>query len=130
MVCHNNTVFSTHRPKMHGPKMLGMYRVRLDQAGRKVSRRHARQEKATKMAPRPVDALRPAVHCMTQRYNMRMRMGRGFSVAELKAAGVAPAYAKTIGICVDTRRKNRSEESLNRNVERIKAYVAKITVKK
>ncbi|KAJ1932627.1 60S ribosomal protein L13, partial [Linderina pennispora] len=37
-------------------------------------------------------------------------------------------YAATVGIAVDYRRRNRSEESLSANVERLKAYVAKLVV--
>ncbi|KAJ1958286.1 60S ribosomal protein L13, partial [Dipsacomyces acuminosporus] len=37
-------------------------------------------------------------------------------------------YAATIGIAVDYRRRNRSEESLALNVQRLKAYLAKLVV--
>ena len=37
-------------------------------------------------------------------------------------------YAPTIGIAVDHRRKNRSEESLQENAKRLKAYKAKLIV--
>ncbi len=124
-MCHNNHVFDTHRPKQHG-----RFRLRLDQATRKVTRRNARKEKALKMAPRPAESLRPSVHCTTVRYNQRLREGRGFSIAELKKAGISPAYAQTIGISVDLRRKNRSEESVVRNVARLQDYMAKVVVKK
>ena len=53
---------------------------------------------------------------------MRIRAGRGFSLQELKTAGVNKKQALSIGIPVDHRRRNRSEESLERNVERLKAY--------
>ena len=53
---------------------------------------------------------------------MRIRSGRGFTLEELKAAGVQKKQALTIGIPVDHRRRNRSEESLERNVQRLKAY--------
>ena len=43
-----------------------------------------RQEKAAKVAPKPVDKLRPVVRCPTVKYNRRVRAGRGFSLAELK----------------------------------------------
>jgi len=47
---------------------------------------------------------------------------------ELKAAGIATKYAKTIGIAVDHRRKNRSTESLQSNVQRLKEYKSKLIV--
>ena len=53
------------------------------------------------------------VHSQTQRYNTKIRAGRGFTLAELKAAKIPVKYAPTIGICVDHRRKNRSQEGLD-----------------
>ncbi|EEB06565.1 60S ribosomal protein L13 [Schizosaccharomyces japonicus yFS275] len=99
-----------------------------NQPGRKLRRRRARQEKAARVAPRPVEALRPAVKPPTVRYNMKIRAGRGFTLEELKAAGIPRRYAPTVGIPVDHRRRNRSEESLQRNVERLKAYMAHLIV--
>ncbi|KAF2224656.1 ribosomal protein L13e [Elsinoe ampelina] len=101
-------------------------RVHFDQAGKKKSRRNARQAKAAKVAPRPVDKLRPVVRCPTIKYNRRVRAGRGFTFAELKAAGIPRKLAATIGISVDPRRQNISEESLAANVERLKAYKSKL----
>merc|ERR1711916_323380 len=56
---------------------------------------------AGQIAPRPMDKLRPAVHCQTVRYAGRIRSGRGFSLVELKAAGLNKSYARSIGISVD-----------------------------
>ncbi|PSK43992.1 60S ribosomal protein L13 [Elsinoe australis] len=101
-------------------------RVHFDQAGKKKSRRNARQAKAAKVAPRPVDKLRPVVRCPTLKYNRRVRAGRGFTFAELKAAGIPRKLASTIGISVDPRRQNISEESLAANVERLKSFKSKL----
>jgi len=103
-------------------------RVHFDQAGKKKTRRTARVEKAAKVAPRPVDKLRPAVRCPTIKYNRRVRPGRGFSLAELKAAGIPRKYAPTIGISVDPRRQNLSEGTLTANVERLQEYMKRIIV--
>ena len=54
------------------------------QPGKKASRRIARRAKAARVAPRPVDLLRPIVRCPTIKYNRKLRSGRGFSLAELK----------------------------------------------
>ncbi|KAF2687345.1 60S ribosomal protein L13, partial [Lentithecium fluviatile CBS 122367] len=97
-------------------------RVHFDQPGKKKSRRNARVAKAAKVAPRPVDKLRPVVRCPTVKYNRRVRPGRGFSLVELKAAGIPRKFARTIGISVDPRRKNISEEGLKANVERLQEY--------
>eukprot|EP00968_Pinguiococcus_pyrenoidosus_P017921 scaffold1809_cov228-Pinguiococcus_pyrenoidosus.AAC.22 len=87
-----------------------------------------RVAKAAAMAPRPTQLLRPAVHCPTQRYSAKVRLGRGFTLEELKAAGISPKMARTIGISVDKRRVNKSEESLNANVERLQAYKEKLVL--
>lgn len=80
-----------------------------------------------------------------------MRAGRGFSLAELKVrraslssrissvndfsrdaciqeAGIPRKFAPTIGISVDPRRANLSTESLAANVERLKAYRARLII--
>lgn len=58
--------------------------TRSSQAGKKHSRRVARQTKAAAIAPRPVDRLRPIVRCPSIKYNRKVRAGRGFTLAELK----------------------------------------------
>ena len=86
-------------------------------------------DKAKKVFPRPsAGALRPIVTGQTIKYNLRRRSGRGFSLAELKEAGVPAKLAPTIGIAVDHRRRNRSQEGLQANVARIKAYKAALVV--
>jgi len=72
--------------------------------------------------------LRPAVRAQTVRYNRKVREGRGFTFAELKAAGVGRKEARGVGIIVDHRRRNLSEEGLKVNVERLKAYKEKLIV--
>ncbi|CAG8504343.1 2212_t:CDS:2 [Scutellospora calospora] len=99
-----------------------------DQPGRKKRRRINRIQKATRIAPRPIELLRPAVRCPTLKYNTKLRAGRGFTLDELKAAGIRRKEALTIGIPVDHRRKNRSEESLQLNVERLKNYMSKLII--
>ncbi len=47
------------------------------------------------------------------------REGRGFSVAEVQAAGLNPGEAQILGIPVDLRRKSTHEE----NVEILKEYI-------
>lgn len=59
-------------------------------------------------------------------------MGRSFArnhetnSTTSQAAGIPRKYAPTIGISVDGRRQNLSEESLAANVERLKAYEARL----
>lgn len=104
-------------------------RTWFDQPARKLRRRKTRAAKGARAAPRPVDgALRPVVRCQTAKYNTRSRLGRGFTLAELKEAGIAARLAPTIGIAVDKRRRNCSVEGLQANVQRLKEYKAKLIV--
>lgn len=121
---HNNAI-----PNVHYRKWWQRYvRTWFNQAGRKKSRRVARQQKAAKVFPRPVALLRPVVHPPTQRYNYKLREGRGFTLSELKAAGIPKKKALTIGIAMDHRRKNWCEESLKLNADRLKEYMGKLMV--
>lgn len=89
----------------------------------------ARAEKAKATFPRPAaGALRPIVRGQTVKYNLKLRAGRGFTLEELKEAGIAAKLAPTIGIAVDHRRRNRSLESLQMNVNRLKAFKANLVV--
>ncbi|KAL1774774.1 60S ribosomal protein L13 [Sigmodon hispidus] len=69
----------------------------------KIRRRKARQAKAHhRIAPRPAAGpIRPIVRCPTK-------------------------VARTIGISVDPRRRNKSTESLEANVQRLKEYCSKL----
>lgn len=60
---------------------------------------------------------------------MRPRLGRGFTPMELTKAGVGHyRYARTIGIAVDMRRKNKSHEGMSRNVRRLKEYMGNLVL--
>ncbi|ERN09489.1 hypothetical protein AMTRI_Chr09g12990 [Amborella trichopoda] len=125
MVKHNNVVPNGHFKK-HWQNYVKTW---FNQPARKQRRRIARQKKAVKIFPRPTAGpLRPIVHGQTLKYNMKLRAGRGFSLEELKAAGIPKKLAPTIGIAVDHRRKNRSLEGLQTNVQRLKTYKAKLVV--
>jgi ribosomal protein L13E len=103
-------------------------RTWFDQPGRKVRRRQARAVKATTLGARPLQKLRPAVRAPTVRYNRKVREGRGFTLGELKAAGIPRKEAPGLGIVVDHRRRNLSEEGMAVNVERLKAYKTRLIV--
>jgi large subunit ribosomal protein L13e len=126
MVRHNNEV-----PNQHFHKTCWQDHVKtwFDQAARKKRRRLTRQKKAAAIAPRPTSGLlRPAVHPPTIKYNYKLRQGRGFTFAELKAAGINRKEARTIGIAVDHRRRNRTNESLQLNKARLDLYKSKLIV--
>jgi large subunit ribosomal protein L13e len=126
----NNAVPHTHGRKHWHPcsSQAGNIKTWLDQPKRKERRRRLRIQKAKKAFPRPLRSFRPQVACPTVRYNAKKRLGRGFSVSELKAVNIKPKYARTIGIRVDFRRKNLSEEGLSANVQRLKQYVSKLVL--
>merc|ERR1712083_1078828 len=62
------------------------------------------------------------------RNNNRVRFGKGFSIDELKEVGLNKDYARTIGISVDDRRENKSEEGKALNVRRLVEYKRRLTV--
>uniref|UniRef100_A0A061RM48 60S ribosomal protein L13 n=2 Tax=Tetraselmis sp. GSL018 TaxID=582737 RepID=A0A061RM48_9CHLO len=122
---HNNVIPNGHFKK----KWQNYVKTWFNQPARKIRRRNARAEKARKVFPRPVDGpLRPAVRCQTVRYNMKQRLGRGFSLEELKEAGISKKVAPTIGIAVDHRRRNKSLEAMQENVNRLKAYKSNLVI--
>jgi len=121
---HNNVLHANHFRKDWQRRV----RTWFDQPGRKLRRRNARKAKAATLGVRPLAPLRPAVRAQTVRYNRKVREGRGFTFAELKAAGIGRKEARGVGIIVDHRRRNLSEEGLKVNVERLKAYKEKLIV--
>lgn len=125
MVKHNNV-----RPNIHMHKdYVRWIKTHFDQPMKKKKRAARRRKKMCRKAPRPLRKLRPIVQCCSIRYNMRPRLGRGFTRQELRRAGVGhPKYARTIGISVDLRRKNRSMEHMMRNVRRLKEYLGNLVL--
>merc|ERR1711988_805306 len=109
----------------NGPRLV---KCHFNQPGKKRARYVKRQEKAAKLAPMPTaGSLRPVVRCQTNKYNLRQRAGRGFTLQELKA-GYSPKQAQAVGIAVDHRRTNKSLESLQANVQRLEQYKAKLVI--
>lgn len=127
MVRHNNQIVSirTYRKTCWQKHVKTWF----NQPARKDRRRKARAAKAAAIFPRPTAGpLRPVVTGQTVKYNLRRRAGRGFTLAELKEAGIPAKAAPGIGIAVDHRRRNRSLEGLQDNVARLKAYKAALVV--
>lgn len=119
-----------------------MVKCWFNQPARKHRRSVKRLKKARSVAPRPAKGpLRPVVRCPTFRYHTKVRAGRGFTLDEIKKAGMciqsveifynfcpglSAAFARSIGVSVDHRRRNKSVESLQRNVQRLKEYKSKL----
>ena len=81
MVRHNNVVPYQHFHK----KWARRVKTWLQQPIQKKIRRDNRKKKAAAISPRPASGpLRPLVHCPTQKYNTKIRLGRGFTLEELK----------------------------------------------
>jgi len=121
---HNNALPNNHFRKDWQRRVKTWF----DQPGRKLRRRTARKAKAALLGVRPLAHLRPAVRGQTQRYNSKLREGRGFTLAELKDAGVSRKAARGVGIVVDHRRRNLSEEGKKLNVDRLKLYKSRLIV--
>ena len=120
---HNNLIPNQHFHKAWQNHVKTWF----NQPAKKKSRRVARAAKAAAIFPRPVQGpLRPVVHCPTIKYNTKLRLGRGFTLEELRGAGITKKYAQTIGISVDHRRKNKSEGPLADNINRLKQYKAQL----
>ena len=102
-------------------------RTWFNQPGRKNRRRVLRSKKAKLIAPNPTHKLRPVVRGQTNKYNTKIKLGRGFTVKELKEAGISGlSYARSLGIAVDLRRKDTSKETLDLNAGRIKEYISRM----
>lgn len=148
---HNNPI-----PDTHGKKdQVKLIKVNFNQPAKAAKRRLHRIQKAKKLFPRPLNNLRPAVQCESIKHNARARLGRGFSLEELRvrdafthtttalhttptqrafsncSAGSRHSQTRgppTIGITVDFRRRNHNEESFRTNVRRLKLYKSKLVL--
>merc|ERR1711904_142058 len=113
----------------HAPTRPTMKHNNQIHSARKKSRRDARHKKAAAIAPRPVaGCVRPLVHPPTVKYNSKTRIGRGFSVAEIKGAKLSKLEAKSLGISVDYPRRNKSVEGKQLNEQRLREYRANLVV--
>ena len=123
MVRHNNMLHNVHL-KFHWADKVKTW---FNQPGRKSRRRRLRLKKATLSAPNPTHKLRPIVRGQTNKYNTKIKLGRGFTEKELKEAGIRGlSYARSLGIAIDLRRKDTSKETLDLNAGRIKEYISRM----
>ncbi|KRH94129.1 60S Ribosomal protein L13 [Pseudoloma neurophilia] len=122
---HNNALTSNHFNK-NSMK----YKMWFNQPAQKQKRKIIRDKKAKAQFPMPLQKLAPVIRQPTQRHNHKLRLGRGFTEEEIKGAGLEFKYALAIGIKFDKRRKDRNMETFDRNVNRIKEYVAGVKVYK
>ena len=123
MVRHNNMLHNVHLKFDWQNKVKTWY----NQPGRKHRRRVLRKKRASLLTPNPTHKLRPIVRGQTNKYNTKIKLGKGFTEKELKEAGIRGlSYARSLGIAVDLRRKDTSKETLDLNAGRIKEYVSRM----
>merc|ERR1711990_889802 len=123
---HNNRIHSVRKFRKYWQRYVKTW---FNQPARKKACRTARDKKAAAVAPRPVaGSVRPLVHGATLKYNSKVRTGRGFSLAEIKDAGLGKLEAQSLGVSVDPRRRNRSVQGKQANVQRLKEYKANLVV--
>merc|ERR1712216_145267 len=123
---HNNQIHSVRKFRKYWQRYVKTW---FDQPARKKRRRTARDKKAAAVAPRPVaGCVRPLVHGATVKYNSKVRIGRGFSLAEIRDAGLGKFEAMSLGIAVAPRRRNRSVDGKSANVQRLREYKANLVV--
>ena len=123
MVKHNNVLANVHLRK-HWMRRVRCY---FNVSSHKTLRRNARSAKAAARSPAPVDLLRPLAKCNTRRYSDKIRFGRGFSLEEVRAAGLTPAFARTIGIAVDHRRHGSNVMEAG-NIERLNRFKSNLVI--
>merc|ERR1712167_93995 len=123
---HNNQVCSVRKFRKYWQRYVKTW---FNQPARKAARRTARDKKAQSISPRPLaGAVRPVVRGCTIKYAGKVRVGRGFSLAEIKAAGLGKLEARSLGVAVDHRRRNRSAGGLQTNVQRLREYKSNLVV--
>merc|ERR1711990_151441 len=122
----NNVIASAHLKKHWNKWHYVGVRCFFNKMAHKKIRKDRRAAKAAEMFPRPLGKLRPIVMGQTRRYSSKVRIGRGFSLAELKEAGLTLAFAQTVGIACDHRRHNKNADTMAQNVKRLNDYKKKL----
>ncbi|EFA03166.1 large ribosomal subunit protein eL13 [Tribolium castaneum] len=122
MVRHNNMIPNGHFHKKWQQKV----KLWFNQPMKKLRRKALRAKKSRQLAPKPTELLRPLVHCPSERYKSKVRAGRGFTFQELKQAGMSDKYARSFGVAVDPRRRNRCTESIAANIQRLIEYKSRL----
>lgn len=126
MVKHNNSISNGHFRK-HWQKYV---KTDFDKSSNKKIRRTKRNSKL-KASKRhnfsPENLLRPVVNNPTKMYNLKIRLGRGFSFSELDDSRVSKKDALSIGVSVDKRRRGGCLKH-HSNVKTLNDYLDKINL--
>lgn len=110
---------------LHRSKGLrSLYKTSFNQAAKRKKRQLARNEKGVngkKNAFNSSRMLRSIVHCPTKMHCFKIRIGRGFSVEEIKNYYSNINIASSCGLIVDKRRRKSGINQFS-NIHRVKTY--------
>jgi ribosomal protein L13E len=116
--------------KTMGEKTTGRAKPKGEKAAKASVRKRSKQvreeekpEKKLKMSPPILPTIKAVVH-RTFNLSRKIRVGYGFSIREIQAAGIDVTKARKLGIYVDTRRRSAHSE----NTEALKAALTKAGV--
>lgn len=118
----NHVLQSAHLRKHWNKGHYTGVRCYFNKMAHKKIRAQKRADKAAAISPRPLGKLRPFVMGQTRKHSAKVRIGRGFSLAELKEAGLSGPWAQSVGIAVDHRRHNKNADTMKKNVDRLNEY--------
>ena len=124
MVKHKNSISNGHFRK-HWQKYV---KTDFDKPLNKIKRRNKRKSKLTNINRYnfcPKNILRPVITNQTKMYNLKVRLGGGFSKNEINKSNVSHKIASSIGISVDKRRR-RDNLKQSFNIMRLNNYLEKI----
>ena len=99
-----------------------------NQPFKKIERKQRRVQKDRRLFPRPMEKLRSIVRCPTRKYNTKKRVGRGFTIREIKKSKFNPSMVKSMGIAIDYRRKHSSNMMMQTNIARLREYMNNLLV--
>lgn len=124
MVKHRNSISSGHFRK-HWQKYV---KTDFNRSSNKKIRRTKRKTKTTASKRynfSPQQLLRPVVNNPTKMYNLKIRLGRGFSFSELDGSRVSKKDAFSIGVSIDKRRRGGSLKQYS-NIKTLNDFLDKI----
>ena len=126
MVKHKNSI-----PKVHCRKHWQKYvKTDFNKSANKKKRRLKRFSKFSSLKKynfSPKNFLRPVVHNPTKMYNLKTRLGRGFSLEEMNEIKISKKNALSVGIYFDKRRRGENKKK-NSNAKRLKDYLEKMGI--
>ena len=124
MVKHNNSISNGHFRK-HWQKYV---KTDFNKFSKKIKRRNLRKIKYKNLKIfnfSPKNVLKPIIHNPTKKYNLKIRLGRGFSFSELHNSKIPRKQATSFGISIDKRRRGNNLRQLS-NTKRLDNFFEKM----